>query len=151
MKPRLLSLVLSLSALLYAAPMYMPLVATSIETSAMGGVPAIRASIRLTDDWRSIVLATLRIGEDIIEIPAEALNGIEFPDLSTLRIEVEEGRDGRRWVSIVLLPLRQPEPPVRFHISVIDGVFTQVTRTWDEVHERHIHRQREFLHPKPSP
>lgn len=93
----------------------------------------------------------MKTGEDIIEIPAEALNGIEFPDLSTLRIEVEEGWDGRRWVSTVLQPLRQPEPPVRFHISVIDGVFTQVTRTWDEVHERHTHRHWEMLHPKPSP
>ena len=152
MKLKTPTLLLGLAALLFtvhlpAAPMYLPVVSSTIETAQMGEwMPACKVSMQLTEDRRHIAKATLHIGEEKHDFPAEALSGIESPDLSTLRIETEQGRDGRIWVSIVLQPARHTEHPTRYRITVIDGKFARVNRTWDEPHGTSIARRSEILH-----
>ena len=145
------TLLLGLTALLFtvllpAAPMYLPVVSTTLETPAFGETPPCKVSIQLTPDFKHIAKATLQIGEDKFDFPADALSGIEFPDLTSMRIEVENGMDGRFWVSIVLQPARHTEHPTRYHITVIDGKFARVSRTWDEPHGTSIARRSEILH-----
>jgi len=147
MKFLLTALLLPFAAALHAAPMYLPVIAVTLETPAMGEwMPACKVSMQLTEDRRHIARATLQIGEDIHDIPAEALSGIEVPDLSTIRIETEQGRDGSVWVSIVLRPAGPAEHTTRFHISVIDGKFTRVSKTWDEPEGGSIRRRSLLLH-----
>ncbi|MCC5851141.1 MAG: hypothetical protein JJU29_23875 [Verrucomicrobia bacterium] len=147
MKTLLTALLLPFAAALHAAPMYLPVVSSTLETAPMGEwMPACKVSMQLTEDRRHIAKATLQIGEEIHDFPAEALSGIEFPDLSTIRIETEKGRDGRVWVSIVLSPARHTEHPTRYHISVIDGKFDRVSTTWDEPEGTSIRRRSEILH-----
>ncbi|MCC5846351.1 MAG: hypothetical protein JJU05_19045 [Verrucomicrobia bacterium] len=147
MKIPVTALFLPLAATLHAAPMYLPVIASTIETPAIGEwMPACNVSMQLTEDRRHIAKATLHIGEEIHDIPAEALSGIESPDLSTIRIETEKGRDGSVWFSIVLQPARHTEHPTRYHISVIDGKFARVSKTWDEPEGTSIRRQSRILY-----
>lgn len=136
-----------LAGFLSAAPMNLPVLSLTLATPAMGEwMPACTVRVELTPDFKNIAVATLQMGEEKFDLPSEALSGIEFPDLASMRIEVEHGMDGRFWVSIVLQPARYTEHPTRYHITVIDGKFTQVTRTWDERHEDHLHRHSKILH-----
>jgi len=147
MKNRLLALILPFTASLFAAPLYLPVVSSTVVTAPLGTqVPECQVSIRLTPDFKHIAKASLRIGEESHDFPAEALSGIEFPNLSSLRVETEQGRDGKRWVSIVLSPAGPSEHPTRFHISVIDGKFARVSKSWDEPQGRSIRRQSKILH-----
>ncbi len=146
MKTLISALALTLTAPVFAAPMYLPVESATMVTKAMGPSPSYKVSVRLSDDLKHISEATLFLGDETIEFPADALSGIEFPDLSSMRIETEKGRDNRIWVSIVFRPLRHTEFPTRFSVSVIDGTFAQVTKTWDERKGTSIHRHSEILH-----
>lgn len=134
-----------------AASMYLPVRSVTIQTQPMGETPAYQARLELDPDFRRISRAVLVVGGKEHELDTAALRGIEHPDLSSLRIEVERGMDGRSWVSMVLKPVRPTDHPTRFHITFIDGVFTQVTKTWDERQDTSITRRSEVLHKEPEP
>lgn len=131
---------------MHAAPMYLPVRATTVSTQAIGDVPACSATIELGENRKYITHAILTIGDRRYDLPAAALLSIEFPDPSSLRIETEVGRRGEKWFSIVLSPARHTKHLTRYHISVIDGIFSQVTKMWDEPKNDHTKRHFETLY-----
>ncbi len=133
-----------------SAPMYLPVRFPTIRTHPIGEMPACQVRLELDPDLRWISRAVLVVGDQEHHLDAEALRGIERPDLTSLRIEVERGRDGRFWMSMVLTPARHTEHPTRYHITFIDGVFARVSRTWDEPHGTSIARRSEILHREPE-
>ncbi|MCH8514294.1 MAG: hypothetical protein LAT83_21950, partial [Kiritimatiellae bacterium] len=137
---------LQFSATLHSDPMYLPVIASTLEMPAIGQTPACKVRLQLTEDYKHIAKATLHIGAEKHDIPAEALSGIEFPSLASMKIETEKGMTGRVWFSIVLQPARHTEHPTRYHISVIDGKFARVSKSWDEPGDTTIRRQSKILH-----
>jgi hypothetical protein len=151
MKTTVIGLLLLSTAISQAAPMYLPVQSATIQTQAIGENPACKAIIELDTSFKSISRAVLIIGDTEHNLPPEALRGIEYPDLSSLRIETEMGRDGRRWFSIVMRPARHTEYLTKYHISVIGGVFAQVSKSWDEPQGTSIRRHFEILHKEEQP
>jgi hypothetical protein len=129
-----------------AAPMYLPVERISLETQPFGGLPRCQVKLCLDAERKHISEATLIIGEEEVVFPTDSLSKIDYPDLTSARVETEKGMDGRLWYSIVLQPSRATEYPTRFHISVIDGSFAQVSKSWDEPQSNSIRRHVEILH-----
>jgi hypothetical protein len=143
----LLSPLFLFSAILgYAAPMYLPVESITLDTMPFGDNPRCQVHLRLDAERKHISEATLIIAEEKYIFPAEALSKVEYPDLASTRVETEKGRDGRLWYSIVLQPSRATEYPTRFHITVIDNKFAQVSKSWDEPQGDSIKRHFEILH-----
>lgn len=135
------------SALLgFAAPMYLPVESITLETMPIGNNLRCQVYLRLDSELKHISEATLVVGEEKYVFPAETLSTIEYPDLASTRVETEKGRDGRLWYSIVLQPSRATEYPTRFHITMIEGNFSQVSKSWDEPEGDSIRRHFEILH-----
>jgi len=130
----------------FAEPMYLPAESISLETKALCDNPRCLVHLRLDAQLKHISEATLLIEKEKYIFPAEALSKIEYPDLASTRVETEKGRDGALWYSIVLSPIRSPEYPTRFYITVIDGKFAQVSKSWDEPHGDSATRHFEILH-----
>lgn len=146
MKIPVITLSLIATLQLVAEPMYLPVEATTISTTPMGTAPKCSVDLKLDGETRLISQAILLVGDDKFVIPPNALTKVLHPDLSTVRIETEKGEDGKMWYSIVLRPGRHTEHPTTYHISVIDGKFAQVSKSWDEPQENSIRRHFEILH-----
>jgi len=129
-----------------AAPMYLPLQKATIHTQAIRDVPDCSASVTLDQTGKHITEAILIIGDQQHHFPIQALSKIEFPDLSSLKIETEIGRKGEACFSIVLSPARDTQYLTRYHISVVDDTFTQVTKMWDEPVAGYTKRHYETLY-----
>jgi hypothetical protein len=129
-----------------AEPMYLPVQRITLETKSLGDNPRCQVRVHLDTALKHISEAVLFIDEEKYVFPSDALSQIEYPDLSSTRVETETGRDGRVWHSIVLRPSRATEYPTRFHITVIDGKFAQVSKSWDEPQGDSIRRHFEILH-----
>jgi hypothetical protein len=130
----------------FAAPMYFPVESITLETKHLGDNPRCQVHLHLDAELKHISEATLVIEEEKYIFPAETLLKIEYPDLASTRVETEKGRDGRLWFSIVLRPSRSTQYPTRFHITVIDGKFAQVSKSWDEPQGDSTRRHFEILH-----
>ena len=146
MKIPIIALLLIATLQLVAEPMYLPVEATTISTTPIGTAPKCSVNLKLDEELKLISEAILLVGEDKFVIPPNALTKVLHPDLSTVRIETEKGMDGKMWYSIVLRPSRHTEHPITYHISVIDGKFAQVSKSWDEPQGTSIRRHFELLH-----
>jgi hypothetical protein len=146
MKIPIIALLLVATSPLVAEPMYLPVEATTLSTAPIGTAPKCSVDLKLDEELKLISEATLLVGEDKFVIPPKALTKVLHPDLATVRIETEKGTDGKMWYSIVLRPSRHTENPTTYHISVIDGKFAQVSKSWDEPQENSIRRHFEILH-----
>jgi hypothetical protein len=151
MKTTAIALLLISTAISLAESMYLPVRSATIQTQAIGGNPACKAIVELDPAFQSISRAVLIIGDAEHILPPPALKGIEYPDLSSMRIETEMGRDGKTWFSIVLRPARHTEYPTRYHITIIGGVFAQVSKSWDEPQGASIRRHFQIMHQEKEP
>ncbi len=126
--------------------MYLPVESITLDTMPLGDSPRCQVHLRLDAERKHISEATLIIAGEKNIFPAETLSKIEYPDLASTRVETEKARDGRLWYSIVLQPSRATDYPTRFHITVIDNNFAQVSKSWDEPQGDSIRRHFEILH-----
>jgi len=146
MKIQVITLSLIATLQLVAAPVMPPLQTTSISKETIGTTTRYSVTLNLDEETKLISQAILVVDEAKYVIPAKALTKVLHPDLLTVRIETENGRDGREWYSIVIRSSSHTEHPTRYYISVIDGKFSRVSKSWDEPHENGIIRHREILH-----
>ena len=146
MKTLIIAFTLLTASFVFPRSMYLSVESVTFTTRPTGNSPQCQVSLKLNADLKNITEASMIIGKEKYTIPAEALSKIEFPDLTSAKVETETGRDGRIWYSIVLKPARQTEFPTRFHITVIDGSFAQVSKSWDEPQGVSIRGHFEILH-----
>jgi hypothetical protein len=149
MKPLVTVIAFALwTSTLLARPVNLPLDSRllTLITAEHSGFPACRADITINGKTGKIVATSINIADQEYAIAADALDVLPVPDLSSLGIQAEKGRDGRLWISIVLVPAPRSEHETRFHISIIDGTFTQISKSWDESQGDSTRRHFEILY-----
>lgn len=142
MKYLLFLLALSLTA--YSAPMYLPIVETSVKTGEWGESERCSATLKLDQKTGLISSAVITIGDQKFDLPVDTLKKIEAPDLSSMRIETEKGMRGGVWYTLKFGTLKSTKFRTWYSVSIVDGVYKCVYKVHDEPHKETNSIKRNF-------
>jgi hypothetical protein len=108
--------------------------------------PACRADISIDGLSGKITSIKIKIDEREHVIPNDALITLSAPNLITMGIQAEKGRDGKTWISLIFQPSEQTDQMIRYHIAIVEDSYSHVRRIWDELDRESRRHQFETLH-----
>lgn len=99
----------------------------TISTPAFEVFPPTKVTAQLNDDCSKLAMLKIVIGSEEHVIPDAALKAIDVPDLSSIRVEAEQGRGGL-WTSVVFDSAVREKMPTRFRLTIINGKYAHTSK-----------------------